>query len=313
MKKWPAALSGPWRMLKDILSSPLSILILLIWIGTRAIMGMDADYGQHPAEWVGVRLAVAMLACCFISRGLDSTIHPAKLIWGLGLLFFMGSLFVSGGQGGLAISGQAGPTEAYRRPVGDRIIPVHLGGQLIASLKDGGRTVDLSLGLSGQPESTAQIELDTQKEAQLGPWAVHISKTAKGDAPGLARLRLKARDGKGESRELAARMGSTYPLPDNAQLSVLRINSDFIGLLGGAIQVQLSWPGGVETAWHFVESNDLDARHGTSPWVIELLSVESEPQVTVGVRQAGQTPLTLGALLILAFALLMNFRQKERS
>ena len=313
MKRWPPGLTGPWRMLKNGLSSPLVILVLLFFIGLRSLMGLDEQYGAHPAEWVGVRLAFAMLALCFISRGLDSQHGRAQLIWGLGLLVFMGGLFVSGGKPGQAVTGQSAPTESYRRPLGDRIVPVHLGGQLGVKLENEGRTVQLSLGLSEGEVSTAQIELGSEKETQLGEWAVHVAKTEDGDEPGLARLRLKSRDAKASDIEIDARLGQSYSLPNNGQLSVLRVNSDFLGLLGGAIQLQLTWSEGSQTAWHFVESADLDLRHGRSPWVIEVLGVESEPQVTIGVRQAQPTPLILGALLVLGFALLLNFRQGEAS
>jgi hypothetical protein len=230
------------------------------------------------------------------------------LVWGLGLLGFIAALALSGGESGSAVVGETGSTEHYQRELAGRAVSVHLGGQLRVQLDESGDAADLWLGVGTHVIGSTRLDAHTGAEAQVGPWAMHITDIRSGDEPAFARLRVTPRKG-GDSIELKATAGEAYPLPDNGQLQVLRLNSDFLGLLGSAAQLAVTWSDGQETAWHFVESKDLDARNGQTPYNIELVAVESAPRISLGVRRAEQSILMLAALVLLAFGLLLGFRR----
>lgn len=160
----------------------------------------------------------------------------------------------------------------------------------------------MQLGVRGADTATALLPLDGTREAALGPWAVWLRSVAPGDEPAMARLRLTPRAG-GDPVELRVRAASAAALPDGAQVSVVRISPDYGRALGPAAQVQVDSAAGNDLAWHFVDSPDLDRRVGRAPWVVELLAVETEPRLVLGVRRRGNSVVVMAGLAVMALAL----------
>lgn len=310
---------GPWAMVWAMLASPWTTWALGLWIALGAALGLAAagadgpptlggldllpGPGQHPASSLLLQLPAGLLVFTVLARRLNGT--AAELRWTgvycLGLATALAGGWLAGGEAGLASVGGARPTESYTRPISGRTAPAHLGGQLQARLTAEG--VALTLGVDGHPIGDARLPLDGVAEARLGPWAMYLADVAPGSEPAYARLKLTPRAG-GEPVERAVRVGSAIALDDGTQIVATRLSPDFGQALGPAAQLRVQFEGGAETAWHFVDSPDLDARTGGGPWQVELLEVATEPRLELGVRRAGSTGAAMAGFGLMALALL---------
>jgi hypothetical protein len=126
---------------------------------------------------------------------------------------------------------------------------------------------------------------------------VHLRGRSAGQSqPQQAVLEFTPRAGGAPIRVTAA-VGASVPIagpdtvPDAAksgpdQVVVRRLLADFRKSMGPAAQLELSWRDGRETAWHFIDAPDLDARHGGAPWKVRLVALASPPARHIGVRRA---------------------------
>ena len=177
---------------------------------------------------------------------------------------------------------------------------MHLGGQVqVVSQAD---QLVLALTAGSRVPETIALPMDSGAEALLGPWSFHLDALRAGLEPAFAVLSMKPRNG-GEAIERTLRVGTALTLPDGSELRVLRLSGDYMSILGPAAQIRLDWGGQSETGWHFVESRDLDQRVGRSPWHVELLRLDAEPRMTVGVRRAGGIWVAALGWLVIALSL----------
>ncbi len=306
---------GPWASAWAVIASPWTTWGLGLWLALGAAMGLWSETGQHPAQGVALQLPAALLVFTLVASHL--TASAARLRWAAvyaaGLATALVGGWLAGGEAGVAEVGGARPTESYSRIVAGRKAQAHLGAQLQAQLTEGG--VSLTLAMKENHLGDAVLPLDGVAEAQVGRWAMHLADLAEGDEPAYARLKLTPRTG-GDPIERAVRTGSATAMDDGTQIMVMRLSPDFGRALGPAAQLQIDYEGGTNTAWHFVDSPDLDARVGISPWIVELTAVASEPRLTVGVRRAGPTGAALagfGVMLVALLGLMADQLRAERS
>lgn len=301
------ALTGPWAGAWAVLASPWTAFVAALGVAAAAIYGLTTAPGGHPAEGLLMQVPAVLLPFSLLARALDGGARRMWLVtaWCAGLALALLGAYLAGAQAGVAEVGFARPTENFERQVAGRTTKAHLGGQLTAQLD--GDAVALKLGTKEHVVGEARLPLTGTAETTLGPWAIHLRDVAPGDEAAVARLKLTPRAG-GEAIEAAVRTGSGLSLPDGASLAVLRLSADFGRALGAAARIQIDHEKGNAVAWHFVESPDVDRRIGTSPWIVELLAIESEPRITMGVRRQGTTTVALigwalmaGVLLAVAF------------
>lgn len=302
-------LRGPWATAWAVLASPWMTWALGWWLAVAAIIGFATEPGGHPASGLSMQLPAALLPFTVLARALAGGRLAVAALWSAGVAVACAGAYFAGGAAGVASVGGAAPTEGYTRQLAGRAVQAHLGGQLTATPGPDG--VALRLGVKDDVLATAALPLDGG-EATLGPWAVWLRSLAPGDEPAAARLRLTPRAG-GDPVELRVRSQSAAALPDGAQVSVLRLSPDFGRALGPAAQVQVDSEGGSAQAWHFVDAPDLDGRIGHGPWSVELLAVETEPRVVLGVRRRGTAIGALAGLGLMALALGLGLRGGARS
>ncbi|MCB9528503.1 MAG: hypothetical protein H6701_08945 [Myxococcales bacterium] len=302
-------LRGPWATAWAVLASPWTIWALGWWLAVAAIIGFTTEPGGHPASGLVMQLPAAMLPFAVLARALASDRLRVAGLWSAGVVVACVGAYFAGGAAGVASVGGAAPTEGYTRQLAGRAVQAHLGGQLTATPGPDG--IALRLGVKDDVLATANLPLDGG-EAALGQWAVWLRSLAPGDEPAAARLRLTPRAG-GDPVELRIRALSAAALPDGSQVAVQRISPDFGRALGPAAQVQVDSESGSVQAWHFVDAPDLDRRIGDGPWAVELLAVETEPKVVLGVRRRGTAVGALAGLGVMALALGLGLRGRARS
>lgn len=294
---------GPWASAWAVIASPWLSWGLGLWLAVVAASGLWSPTGQHPAQGVLLQLPAALLVFTLVANHLAE--HPARFRWAMiyaaGLATALVGGWLAGGEAGVTEVGGARPTESYTRIVAGRKAQAHLGAQLQAQLTEGG--VGLTLAMKESHLGDAVLPLDGAAEVMVGRWAMHLADLAPGDEPAYARLKLTPRSG-GDPILRAVRTGSATAMEDGTQIAVLRLSPDFGRALGPAAQLQIDYEGGTNTAWHFVDSPDLDTRVGISPWIVELTEVASEPRLELGVRRAGPMGVAVGGFGIMLLALL---------
>lgn len=294
---------GPWATAWAVVASPWTPWALGLWVAAGAAVGLVSEPGQHPASGLALQLPAALLVFALVARDLGAS--TARLRWAAlyaaGLATALVGGWLAGGEAGMAEVGGARPTESYTRTISGRSAAAHLGAQLGATLGADGAA--LTLAMKEHHVGEAVLPLDGVREAKIGRWALHLVDVAPGDEPAYARLKLTPRGG-GDPIERAVRTGSGAALEDGTQVAVLRLSPDFGRALGPAAQIQVDWEGGSATAWHFVDSPDLDARVGAAPWAIELVEVATEPRLVLGVRRDGPIGVALAGFGVMIAALL---------
>ena len=287
LSAFQAAPRGPWATALNCLASPWTAWSILIWLGVQALVGLDTAPGQHPAYGVSVRLPAILLPFCVLARWSASGTKKDGLAYvgcALGLLFAFGGTVSAGDTGGYASLGTAAPTERFIIQEAGHQVPVHLGAQV--NVVRGKEGVELALRTGNHEVDSGRITHKGGGETQIGPWSFYLRDINSGLEPVYAVLSLTPRAG-GASVERTVRVGQAISLPDQTELSVLKLSGDFMSALGPAAQLRLDWAGQGDTSWHFVESPDLDERTGAAPWRVRVLRLDPEPRMTFGVRRAG--------------------------
>ncbi|MEE2756287.1 MAG: hypothetical protein VYA30_06485 [Myxococcota bacterium] len=313
-------LSGVWAWVESLIhSSGLMILIGLALL-VSAINGLVYPLGQHPAEGLMVRLPLAiapftLLAATYWATGF------ARLTLGLtavGIWAILLGSWSTESTGLLRVGGQV--AESYGRFVSDRDIQVHLGAQVAADIND--ERVSLTFGMPNaqQKKLTFQRRMPQAKAHDGRIYA--LDRVVFDDDAHVAVLSIRSRANPGQ--EVIKRVAvdrpilvtnSTSAVDDTAgnssdvkgdlRLKVSQMRNDFLKRLGAAVQLDLQWNGGSENAWYFADAPDLDKRHGTSPWQIQLLRIEGAQMAEFSVRRPSRDMVAWfgWSLIFLAMAL----------
>ncbi len=303
----PPALRGQlfeaWRWI----ASPLMVWWLLaLWLVPIALYSFG---GGLAADALYVHLPWALLPFSLLAASLGKRRLGWLLLWSAGFGAASVGALLAQKDAGVAVLGGAQPTEAFQREVGGLPAQVHLGGRLSATTGEAGTELSLSVGADKGLKAALPMG---DAEVELGRWALSLRRVEAGTEPAFARFRLRPR-ARPEAKpiERALRTGTALTLEDGTQLTLLRLSKDYGGSFGPAAEVQLAKKGSSQTAWVYAGFPDIDARHGTADWVVELASVEAEPRLRMGVRRRSPVAPALIGWGVMVFALLGSTLTKE--
>ena len=293
--------AGIWGGLWRGLSHPNTAWLLLLALGVGAAAGLTTSPERHPALSAVMQAPAVLLPYAALAWALANR-HRLAGGWALGAAVAFGGALLAGGAEAVVVVGGPTPTETAARADGPhRTVPVHLGGRLDARVE--GDAVVLTLGVGTTRLAEASAPLDGRAVA-LGDWHARVRDVRPSDEAAIARLTVRPRSTEGPAKTLLLRVDSTVALPDDGQLSLIRLSRDFGRSLGPAAEVQVTWEGGGERVWLFTDHPDLDARVGTSPWVFELTAVEGAPLLELGVRRGAAAHVAMAGWGLMGVVLL---------
>ncbi len=292
--------SGLWAGLWRGLSHPNTSWSLLVLLGAGAAAGLTVSPERHPALSAVMQAPAVLLPYAVLAWALA---HRARLagVWALGLVVALGGALLAGGAEAVVVVGGPAPAETAARADGSRTVPVHLGGRLTARLE--GEAVALSLGVGSTKVAEASVPLDG-RAVPLGDWHARVRDVRPSDEAAIAHVSIRPREGAGPAKTLNLRVDAGVALPDGGRLSVIRLSRDYGRSLGPAAEVQVTWKGGSERVWLFIDHPDLDARVGTSPWIFELTAVEGAPLLELGVRRGAAAHVAMAGWGLMGLFLL---------
>ncbi len=295
--------SGIWLSTWRMLSHPNTTWGLLMLLGVGAAAGIATGPQGHPALGVAMQLPALLLPFAITAWALTAHGHAAAP-WSTGLLVALVGAALAGGTEAVVVVGGPAPAETATRVEGARLLPVHLGGQLTARGVAGAVELTLGVGTTTQAEATASAD---GRAVKLGPWWARVADIRPGDDATVARLSWRPRETPdAPPQRVALRVGGGTSVGDGARVSLRRIARDYGGSLGPAAELDVTWPQGRERAWVFVDHPGLDVHAGTSPWVFELVAVEGEPRLELGVRRGAPAYVAMAGWGLMALVLLVG-------
>ncbi|MCB9548389.1 MAG: hypothetical protein H6706_21485 [Myxococcales bacterium] len=309
--KWrPPPPPGFLAALVATLEHPLMTVAMLGCLAVAMVLGLGASPGDHPLMGPWAQVALVLAAFSLLAQALRGRPAVPTILWAGGLgLAAIGAPLAGGGLGTVTLG--AAPPEAYDQGAGERPLATHLGGPLYSAIE--GDAVDLRLAVKDAELGAARLPLDGSAGGPVGPrWRMRVEQRGVAGAPTHIRLKVRARAGDGEAQTLRLAAGQATQVTTAAgvvRLDVRQISPDFGRALGPAAWLVQSWPGAdgkpaSESAWHFVQGADLDARLGAGPLVIELLGVEAEASPRLLVARQGQPLVLMAGLGLMILGLL---------
>lgn len=301
----------PWQQAAELFAAPELRLGLGLALSVLCLWALSQDLILATVRGLFLSLAALLLVGTVLLSALrrGELIGLARGLVGLGLLLGMGGAALSGHDQGVLRLGGLEPAEAYTLQTHDRLLNVHLGGQLRVRAHENWLAFDLGVGELSLAQGS--LALGQPAEAALGPWGLSYIGQERAGEPTHARLRVRPKAG-GEATEHRMAVGQQQRLPNGSTLHLVRLNGDFGRTLGPAAQILIA--SGTETAapvgalegmmrWTFAQAPDLEARLSPDPYLVELLAVEAPTQAILAVRRRGTMTVFYAGLAFLVAGL----------
>ena len=302
--------TGPWLLALTVLRSPLTLTTLGTCLAVAAVVGLGDTSGGHPGEGVFVRLPLALLPFVLLARMDSNGLNQAATVsLSLGIFcFLIGSWPGDGRSGRLEVG--TGTVEGFEQTIAGRSVPTHLGGQLTGRKAD--NQLVLEVGVAGVVKSSAEVSLSPRREVTLGAYRVRSEGLRASSVADTAVVTLTPREGEGAPITVRAPLGRTVAVGKATRITTKNVRGDYLGVVGSAAQLDMTWADGQEIAWHFVDAPDLDQRVGTSPWTVRLDRLDVSPVHKLGIRKAGVDLLAWAGLALIGLGLVVSLIGRVR-